>query len=575
MTLKEFVDQYLRKKSGDLCPEKSHAWWAKNGFLEYWQQIYQLTDHIASAVWPQRVWHIMNDYYEPVICANPNCSNSAIWSKQKSAYSQYCSKTCSSSSSTRKEKFKQTCLTKYGVTAPAKSSQVQQHRQEKSLAKHGVDHPGKTTKVKERIKNSFVEKYGVDNPSKVESIRQKTKQTFLDRYGVEYAMQNQEILDKRTKTNIEKYGAASPTCSLEIKRKQEQTLVDRYGVTNSKHINLPTEIVAMLNDPDKFSSFVTDKCMYELVEQTQLDVSTLYNYLKKYDVNHLLKKVHRSSLELMFEQFFQEHHITFVTNDRTVLKPRELDFYLPDHNLAIEICGVYWHSETFCQDRNRHYNKWLRCRELGITLLTYFDDDILQKFDVIKSKLLYATRSGNFARVGARQLNIQSIDVATERDFLNRNHIQGFLKNRNCALGAFLGDKLLAVLCLTNRKDYVEITRFAVDIDYTAPGAFSKLLAHYLRTTQYQGKIVSFSDNCHSNGSLYRSAGFEPVQELAAGYSYSLRGRPRENRQNFMKAKIAKKFGVDIEGKTEHQLMTELNYQRVWDCGKIKWQLTV
>lgn len=38
-----------------------------------------------------------------------------------------------------------------------------------------------------------------------------------------------------------------------------------------------------------------------------------------------------------------------------------------------------------------------------------------------------------------------------------------------------------------------------------------------------------------------------------------------------MKSKIAKKFGVDITGKTEWELMQQLGYDRIWDSGKIKW----
>lgn len=85
--------------------------------------------------------------------------------------------------------------------------------------------------------------------------------------------------------------------------------------------------------------------------------------------------------------------------------------------------------------------------------------------------------------------------------------------------------------------------------------------------------IVSFSDNCHSNGDLYRKSGFSIDCIIGPCYSYTLNGKPRENRQKYMKSKIAKKFDIDVSNMTEWQAMQGLGYDRVWDCGKIKWIL--
>ena len=222
-----------------------------------------------------------------------------------------------------------------------------------------------------------------------------------------------------------------------------------------------------------------------------------------------------------------------------------------------------------------HYSKWKMCRDQGITLLTYFDDDISTSLDIIKSKVLYLTNRGNFTRVGARCLTLDKIAVLDEKIFFDKNHVQGFLNNRNYSIGAYYNSKLVAALCVTYRKHYAEITRFAVDISYSIPGVFSRLLKKFISDNNYRGDIVSFSDNCHSNGNLYKAAGFENVKELGPGYYYSKGGRPRENRQRFMKSKIAKKFGIDVTGKTEAAIMQELGYNKVWDCGKIKWKLTV
>lgn len=44
-----------------------------------------------------------------------------------------------------------------------------------------------------------------------------------------------------------------------------------------------------------------------------------------------------------------------LENDRTVIKPKELDIYLPELKLALEYNGEYWHDET--KKRKPGYHK--------------------------------------------------------------------------------------------------------------------------------------------------------------------------------------------------------------------------
>jgi very-short-patch-repair endonuclease len=70
-----------------------------------------------------------------------------------------------------------------------------------------------------------------------------------------------------------------------------------------------------------------------------------------------------------------------LENTRSVIPPYEVDIYLPDLNLAIEYCGLYWHSEKAGKDKQYHQKKFLMCREKGIRLVTIFEDELLNKRD--------------------------------------------------------------------------------------------------------------------------------------------------------------------------------------------------
>jgi len=92
-----------------------------------------------------------------------------------------------------------------------------------------------------------------------------------------------------------------------------------------------------------------------------------------------------------------------------------------------------------------------------------------------------------------------------------------------------------------------------------------------IKELNYVGKVVSFSNNGHSNGGVYKASGFVIEKINGPAYWYTQDYTVRENRQKYMKGKIAKKFGIDMTNKTEWQAMQELGYDRIWDCGKIKW----
>lgn len=57
-------------------------------------------------------------------------------------------------------------------------------------------------------------------------------------------------------------------------------------------------------------------------------------------------------------------------NDRHLLDGKELDIVLPDHKLAIEFDGLYWHNENVVSPYY-HLKKTEECAEKGYQLITY------------------------------------------------------------------------------------------------------------------------------------------------------------------------------------------------------------
>jgi very-short-patch-repair endonuclease len=96
-----------------------------------------------------------------------------------------------------------------------------------------------------------------------------------------------------------------------------------------------------------------------------------------------------TSIEQTIEQILIDNNIVFDKHERSIIPPKELDFYIPEFNLAIECNGMFWHS-----GEKRKYiaiEKLEKCKQKNIKLLTFWEDDIKYRkeavINIIKTNL--------------------------------------------------------------------------------------------------------------------------------------------------------------------------------------------
>ena len=78
---------------------------------------------------------------------------------------------------------------------------------------------------------------------------------------------------------------------------------------------------------------------------------------------------------------------TILFNDRTILKGKEIDIFIPDLKLGIEYNGLYWHSEKQGKGKWYHYDKMMECNKKGIKLIQIFEDEYLNnKYNLVLEK---------------------------------------------------------------------------------------------------------------------------------------------------------------------------------------------
>jgi len=254
---------------------------------------------------------------------------------------------------------------------------------------------------------------------------------------------------------------------------------------------------------------------------------------------------------------------------RDVISPYELDIYLPELNVAFEYNGLYWHSELF-KAKGYHKQKKTRCKNKGVELLNIFEDAWKYKQPIIKSIIL--NKLNKTEKIYARKCIIREVDNKEYKQFLENNHIQGYIP-ADVKLGLYYNDVLVSVMSFANRKLYknngTELMRFCNILNTSVIGGASKLFKHYIDNYDYI-EIISYSNNDIGSGNMYDKLGFTYIKDTVSNYWWVI-DDVREYRFKWSKQELIKN-NLLIDGETENACMTRLGYYRIFDSGSKIWK---
>jgi hypothetical protein len=314
--------------------------------------------------------------------------------------------------------------------------------------------------------------------------------------------------------------------------------------------------------------------------------NTYTQYHNSYFICRKCNPSHRSKFEAELLEFVNsELKVNVVQNYRKAFNGTfEIDLYFPDFNIGIEFNGLYWHSEIGGgKDRNYHLNKTKSAWSKKIRLIHIFEDDWTENKDLIKSKIKHIFNKNPGNKYYARKCVIRTITDLEKREFLKNNHIQGNDTSK-IKLGAFYHDKLISVMTFSipniskgyksPQKNIYELSRFCSIKNDICIGLFSKMLKHFLKTYTVS-KIITYADRCWSDvdNNIYIKNKFIFVKNTPPNYWYTNDYKNRLHRFQFTKQKLIK-MGND-PSKTEREIMIGMKYDRVWDCGHLKYEYNV
>jgi len=447
-------------------------------------------------------------------------------------------------------------------------------KEQSNQAKFG-GHPMKNPSILANRNATYLSKYGVENPFSNEEVKNKIKKTNLEKLGVENPSHNQSIVEKIRARAQQRY--ADTECKEQILSRRKATNIEKFGVESNKFQHISSETLLLMNDIEwlKNQHYELKKSLEQIAKELNISAHPLWARFKAENLS--VKRYNESQVQKEILQFIETLTTEeIVVGDRTVISPKELDIYIPTKNLAIEINGVYWHSEEQGKDKQYHLDKTKQCEKKNIHLIQIYDIEWtdLAKQKIVKSKIQHLFGQSN--KVAARKCKIQIIDNSQSSVFLEQNHLQG-----NCPstikLGLFYQEELFAVATFGrprfNKEYQWELLRYATKINSTVVGGLSKIFKEF--TKLYNGQtIISYADRrwscAHQN--IYKLVGFEAIGESAPNYKYfqaNHQGIKLLSRNQFQKHLLPEKLEIFDPSLTESENMALNNYHRIWDCGNL------
>lgn len=212
-TLSEDIKKYVRERYDDSINEHESLW----------RILYNIHEKPVCPICGRpRKYHVKGKYRD-------TCGNKSCICKLNGIH---VSQSMSSPDTQRKkvQKFKQTCMAKYGVdnvsklnsviekikdTKKERHGSINYNNREKfvitCIDRYGVDHYNKTVEqrhklsvsisaAQEKTRQTCMNRYGVDSVGKIDEFKNKRYDTCIKRYGCKYLLQNETLKSKRVST---------------------------------------------------------------------------------------------------------------------------------------------------------------------------------------------------------------------------------------------------------------------------------------------------------------------------------------------------------------------------------------
>ena len=435
-----------------------------------------------------------------------------------------------------------------------------------------------------KMKETCLKRYGVDNPAKAQIVKDKYYKTIssrdkdidLDSIIKDYLFNNLTLKEISIKYNISLnhvgYLLSKNGIHKDRKKIQEcitRILRDKYGGGAISYKNKVIELSCKEEFIEYLKSFDRKPHIIEVANSLNVSYTTTRNYIKNiYKVEELVSK-DTSRFEDIIKDILDKYHINYIQRDRNVIKPLELDLYLPEFNLAIEVNDNATHNDL-SKERNYHYNKTKLAKEKGIHLVHIFEYEILDTFKYNKiEKYLKSLLNIDTSVIYARNCIIKEVNSKKAKEFLDEYHLQSY-SSSSINLGLYYDDELVEIMTFGkprfNKNYKYELIRLCTKSNYKVIGGSQKLFKYFINKYNPES-IISYCDISKFVGSVYTKLNFTLEYTSAPNYVW-VKGVEVLPRYKTQRSKLDLLFNKSYDkSMSESEIMRLEGYVKIYDCG--------
>lgn len=273
-----------------------------------------------------------------------------------------------------------------GYTNPSLCPSSLAKREATCMESVGAKTPFHSPAVRANIREIFLENHKSPSPFGNPKVRAKSKQTLWDNHKVEHNMQIPEVVEKAKKsqvaTNMERYDVPYPIILPSTHGNgtlTDEEAKERYFIKQSLNADTPEEAE---NARRWLMENYSGNALYDALVELGL-------HDRKKKNTPITEIVMMNILDDLGLNYEHDYYPDFLRHDDTKFR-RELDFFLPDFNLAIEVNGDYLHRHEH-MGLERHEFKYRRCIENNITLISVTEYDLNNRRELVVQLIKYLT----------------------------------------------------------------------------------------------------------------------------------------------------------------------------------------
>lgn len=282
----------------------------------------------------------------------------------------------------------------------------------------------------------------------------------------------------------------------------------------------------------------------------------------------------RSYLEEEIVEYIRKiYKRNIVLNHRGILSDnKEIDIYLEDKRIGIEVDGTYWHSSEKVESKY-HQNKVIEASKKGVRLIHIYEYEWRGKQEIIE-KYIRNLICEEKQVIYARKTVIKKVDTNEEKTFLNKNHLQGYISSSE-SIGLYYNNELVGIMTFgkprfNNRFDY-ELLRLAYSDNVALIGGAEKMFNQFIKEHN-NCRIISYCNIDKFLGEVYERLGFRKKAITEPSYYWV---NPKNNnvisRYRSQKYKLIE-LGLGTEEDTEDSIMRAYGYTKVYNSGNLVYE---